>query len=117
MKLPPPGQSGAYRCLVIDPPWDQGKTGKRACRPKQTTTLDYSTMTPQQIFALPVAEWAAPEAGLRLWATSSRSRSTGQPILSLAFDLMAHWDFRCHTLLTWDKGAGPCPFGPCQITA
>lgn len=112
----PPSQAGSYRCLVVDPPWDQGKTGKRSVRPNQGTELDYDTMTFTEIAALPVDEWAAPEAYLWLWATNSRSRSSGRPILMQAFDLMEIWGFRYYTLLTWDKATGPCPFGPYQIT-
>ena len=29
---------------------------------------------------------------------------------------MEEWGFRYYTMLTWDKGTGPCPFGPYQIT-
>ena len=109
-------RSGLYRCLVVDPPWDQGKTGKRSVRPNQGTDLDYPTMTWVEIAALPVDEWAADEAFLWLWATNSRSRSSGKPILMQAFELMEHWGFRYYTALTWDKATGPCPFGPYQIT-
>ena len=109
-------QAGHYKCIVVDPPWDQGKTGKRSVRPKQGTSLDYPTMTLDEIAALPVDEWAADESFLWLWATNSRSQSSGKPILVHAFELMEHWGFRYYTLLTWDKSTGPCPFGPYQIT-
>ncbi len=115
-RLVPPPRAGLYRCLVVDPPWDQGKTGKRSVRPNQSTDLDYPTMTFEEIAEVPVEDWAAPEAFLWLWATNSRSRSSGRPILMQAFDLMEHWGFRYYTLLTWDKATGPCPFGPYQIT-
>ena len=105
-----------YRALVIDPPWDQGKTGKRKARPNQTQTLDYPTMTPTEIEALPISEWADEDALLCLWATNSRSRSTGEPILAVAFRLLEAWGFRYYTTLTWDKRTGPAPFGPYQIT-
>ena len=111
-----PPQSGRYKCVVIDPPWDQGKTGKRAVRPNQGTDLTYPTMTYGEIAALPIGEWAAPDSFIWLWATNSRSRSSGKPILMQAFELMEHWGFRYYTALTWDKATGPCPFGPYQIT-
>ena len=114
-QLPPPPQAGSYRCIVVDPPWDQGKTGKRAVRPNQGTNLDYATMTGAEIATVPVADWAAADASLWLWATLSRSRASGRPILQHAFELMEHWGFQYYTLLTWDKGTGPCPFGPYQI--
>ena len=107
---------GQYRCIVIDPPWDQGKTGLRSSRPNQGQDLDYPTMTYEQILAIPIDKWAAPDAFLWLWATNSRSRSSGRPILRQAFDLMDEWGFQYYTVLTWDKKTGPCPFGPFQIT-
>lgn len=105
-----------YKCIVVDPPWDQGKTGKRSVRPNQGTDLAYPTMTYAEIAALPVEDWATTDAFLWLWATNSRSRSSDKPILIQAFDLMEHWGFRYYTTLTWDKATGPCPFGPYQIT-
>ena len=107
---------GSYKCIVVDPPWDQGKTGKRKARPNQGTELDYPTMTFNEIANIPIDKWAGEECFLWLWATNSRSRSSGKPILIQAFELMEHWGFRYYTTLTWDKKTGPCPFGPYQIT-
>ena len=73
-------------------------------------------MTYEQIVSVPISEWADDEAFLWLWATNSRSRSSGKPILMQAFYLMERWGFRYYTTLTWDKATGPCPFGPYQIT-
>ena len=113
---PIPQFAGEYRCIVVDPPWDQGKTGVRAVRPNQGRDLDYPTMTLAEIAEVEVLDWAAENAFLWLWATNGRSRSSGLPILQQAFDLMTHWGFRYYTVLTWDKGNGVCPFGPFQIT-
>jgi len=116
-RLAHPAKQGQYRCIVIDPPWDQGKTGRRSTRPNQGVALDYPTLTQEEIFAAaPLQEWAADNAFLWLWATNSRSRSSGRPILQAAFELMDAWGFRYYTMLTWDKKTGPCPFGPYQIT-
>ena len=116
MTTPTPVQAGEYRCIVIDPPWDQGKTGLRAVRPNQGQDLEYPTMTLAEIASISVDTWAAEDSFLWIWATNSRSRSSGRPILQQAFDLMEHWGYRYYTILTWDKGTGPCPFGPFQIT-
>jgi len=105
-----------YRVLVIDPPWNQGKTGKRKVRPNQTTTLDYPTMDKQALLDLPVHRWADDRSFLWLWATNSKDRKTGEPILKMAFDLMEAWGFTFYTMITWNKRTGPCPFGPYQIT-
>ena len=105
-----------YKVLVIDPPWPQGKTGKRGVRPNQGTKLDYPTMTKADLLELPVADWAEDQSFLFLWATNSKDKKTGEPILKMAFDLMTHWGFTYYTIITWDKRTGPCPFGPYQIT-
>ena len=105
-----------YKCIVVDPPWDQGKTSKRTVRPNQGTKLDYPTMKMNEIAEVPINEWAAENAFLWIWATNSKSRSSGEPILMQAFTLMQHWGFKYYTILTWTKPTGPCPYGPYQIT-
>ena len=108
---------GHYRVVVVDPPWRQRKTGRRQVRPQQTTTLDYPTLGKADLMRLPVARLCHPEQSfLFLWATNSRDHSVRQPILYVAFDLLSEWGFEFYTMLTWDKGTGPCPFGPYQIT-
>lgn len=106
----------SYRCIVIDPPWDQGKTGLRRGHEAQGVDLDYPTMTLDKIEALPIDDWAAEDCYLWLWVTNSRSRSSGLPIIQQGFDLLERWGFRYYTMITWDKGNGVCPFGPYQIT-
>lgn len=66
-----PAQAAQYRCLVIDPPWNQGKTGKRSVRPNQTSHLDYKSMSQQELEALPIEDWASEQAFLWLWPASS----------------------------------------------
>ena len=108
---------GHYRVLVVDPPWRQGKTGRRGVRPNQTTTLDYPALSKAELLELPVREWSNPERSyLWLWATNSKDRKSREPILPIAFQLMDHWGFNYYTTITWNKGTGPCPFGPYQIT-
>ena len=100
----------------MDPPWNQGKTGRRSVRPNQTTALDYPTLSKHELCALPIADWGhAPQSFLWLWATNSKDRSSGEPILRMAFDLLAHWGYTYYTTITWNKRTGPCPFGPYQI--
>lgn len=104
-----------YQILVVDPPWNQRKTGKRKVRPNQGIHLDYPTMTKNELKALPIKEWADNQSFLWLWATNSKDKSTGEPILKMAFDLMEEWGFTFYTMITWNKKTGPCPFGPYQI--
>ena len=114
-KLNPPPNPGKYRCLVVDPPWNQGKTGKRKVRPMQSTMLDYKTMSYDEIKKLPIANWSSENSYIWLWATNSKDKKTGTPILKMAFDLLNEWGFNYYTTITWDKKTGPCPFGPYQI--
>lgn len=105
-----------YKVIVVDPPWNQGKTGKRRIRPNQTTTLDYPTLSKEGLLELPIDKWAdEKQSFLWLWATNSKDRKTGEPILKMAFELMERWGFTFYTIITWNKQTGPCPFGPYQI--
>jgi N6-adenosine-specific RNA methylase IME4 len=104
-----------YHVIVVDPPWNQGKTGKRSVRPNQTTVLDYPTMSKEELLKLPVREWADENCFLWLWATNSKDKRTGEPILKMAFELMVAWGFTFYTMITWNKRTGPCPFGPYQV--
>lgn len=105
-----------YKVLVVDPPWNQGKTGRRRTRPNQTTTLDYPTLSKDELLRLPIDKWANEEQSfLWLWATNSKDKKTGEPILKMAFELMEQWGFTFYTTITWNKRTGPCPFGPYQI--
>lgn len=107
---------GKYQILVIDPPWNQGKTGRRSVRPNQGTKLDYPTMGKEELKRLPVKRWADDQCFLWLWATNSKDKKTGEPILKMAFDLLEEWGFTFYTMVTWNKRTGPCPFGPYQVT-
>ena len=104
-----------YKVLIIDPPWNQAKTGKRRVRPNQGTRLDYQTMGKPDLLKLAVSDWADENSFLWLWATNSKDRTTKEPILKMAFDLMEAWGFTFYTMVTWNKRTGPCPFGPYQI--
>ena len=81
--------SSKYKVIVVDPPWNQGKTGKRKTRPNQKTTLGYPTLSKSELLKLPIDEWAADKQSfLWLWATNSKARKTGEPILKMAFELI-----------------------------
>ena len=108
---------GQYPALVVDPPWNQRKTGLRNVRPNQDTTLDYPTLSKQELMELPVPDWANQDSAfLWLWATNSKDQNSKEPILAMAFQLMEHWRFNYYTTVTWLKETGPCPLGPYQIT-
>ena len=104
------GLSG-FRCIVADPPWKYGAWGSRngtattdngkgwAARfdagERASWSIQYQTMTAQEIAALPVAGCAADDCDLYLWTT--------QKYLPDAFGVMHAWGFRYCQTLTWCK--------------
>ena len=94
---------GKYRTVVIDPPWkfvDHGMT-----LPMQGGNLldhpPYKTMTDQEIKNFPINDFADENCDLFLWSTHTK--------LPFIFnELLPHWGFKYHVLLTWDKLSGIC---------
>ena len=97
---PPPLPPGKYRTIVIDPPWEMDKIA-RDVRPKQVT-LDYPTMSEDELKAFPIPDLAADDCRLYLWTTHK--------YVPLALRLAEHWGFRYQCLLTWVKNVGFTPF-------
>lgn len=95
-----PPRVGAYRAILADPPWrfatysDKGK-GRSA-------EAHYDCMTLSDIKAMPVADWAAKDAVLFLWATD--------PLLPRALEVIAAWGFTYKTVAFYwaklNKGRG-----------
>lgn len=90
----PPPQAGEYRVIYADPPWrfatysDKGK-GRSA-------EAHYDCLSLDEIKALPVADWAAPDAVLLMWATD--------PLLPRALEVLGAWGFTYKTVgLYWVK--------------
>ncbi len=97
------GAGGAYRAILADPPWDYGctsPTGNQTIGKPGACGVGYyyPTMKLAEICAMPVAEMAAPESCLFLWATV--------PLLPEAFEVMKAWGYRYKTMLTWNKVNG-----------
>lgn len=86
--------SGPFDLIMADPPWrfstrsDKGITVKGAGG-------QYATMGLADIIAMPVADIAAKDAILWLWATN--------PMLPQAFAVMASWGFTFKTAGHWAK--------------
>lgn len=92
-----------YGLIMADPPrrfthWSAKGIGKGA-------DAQYQTMTIAQIAALPVADLAARDCVLWLWATN--------PLLPRAFDVLQAWGFQFKTAGHWSKktAAGKQAFG------
>ncbi len=109
-------KSDKFDVIVIDPPWNQGKTSYRGVRPNQGDKLDYPTLLFDDICKIPVEKWANKGCFVFLWVTNSKDKKTKKPIIQMGFELLEKWNLTYHTTLTWDKKTGPCPFGPFQIT-
>lgn len=80
-----------YRTIVVDPPWP--------CHGMRRVNVlggeHYPVMALNEIEALPVAEIAAEDAHLYLWAVL--------PMMAEAYDVVRAWGFAPVTLLTWCK--------------
>lgn len=93
-----------YACVLADPPWrtHSGRLTGRAGFLDSTSAagaknrpLPYSTMSVDDICALPVASICADDALLFLWVTNG--------YLPEAFRVVNAWGFRYSTTLVWSK--------------
>lgn len=83
-----------YDLIVVDPPWKVNKIIRKS-RPNQTQSLDYSTMTLDEIKEFPIPLLADDVSKCFLWTTHA--------YLKDAFDVLDGWGFRYQRTLTWDK--------------
>lgn len=94
--------SESYRSVVIDPPWNMEKIGRKE-RPDQGKYLDYPTMDVDDIMELPVNDLAAESgAHIYLWTT--------QKYLPKAIECLEEWGARYECTMTWVKPTGVAPF-------
>ncbi len=91
-----------FSCIVVDPPWPVKKI-EREERPDQGATLDYPTMTVEEIGNLPIKNLANPNGcHIYLWTT--------QKYLPDALKIFKNWGVKYQCLLTWVKPTGITPF-------
>jgi N6-adenosine-specific RNA methylase IME4 len=88
---PAPLPTGPFRTIVADPPWFYARDDD----PSHRGACPYPTMMVPEICAMPVAQLAAEDAILWLWATN--------PNLRHAFTVVDSWGFQERTVLTWVK--------------
>ncbi len=87
-------RSQRFATILADPPWQfQNRTGKVA--PEHRRLSRYSTMTLEDIKALPVAETAADSAHLYLWVPNA--------LLPEGLEVMKAWGFQYKSNLIWHK--------------
>ena len=87
-----PNLDGIYRVIYADPPWQYNadfmdKYGHAKSH--------YSTMSIEELCALPVADVRADDCVLFMWTTS--------PKLEQAFQVIKAWGFNYKTSFVWDK--------------
>ena len=88
------GYPGHYGTILIDPPWRfQNRTGKVA--PEHRRLDRYSTMSLDELKALPVGDLAATPSHLYLWCPNA--------LLADGLQLMQAWGFTYKTNLVWYK--------------
>lgn len=89
--------------ILADPPWDYGcKQPTERPRPcvmrgehPGSATHYYDTIKLADLKAMPIADLAAADSVLFLWATV--------PLLPEAFEVMKAWGWKYKTILTWHK--------------
>lgn len=83
-----------FSTILADPPWQfQNRTGKVA--PEHRRLSRYSTMTLDDIKALPVSDAAATSAHLYLWVPNA--------LLPDGLEVMKAWGFQYKSNLIWHK--------------
>ena len=86
-----------YATLTADPPWATAARGTSLIKGKWTARggVGYSTMSLDEIKALPVSDLAAKDAHLYLWVIPSFLRD--------GFDVIDAWGFKHSKTLVWCK--------------
>lgn len=90
--------------FMIDPPWSQKKGGLRKARPNQDRSLEYTTLTVDDIFALldtQVFTLAAPTHNVFLWGIDKFLHEGEQRMIERGY--------KRHARLVWDKENGVAP--------
>lgn len=86
-------QAHGYSVLVADPPWSFATYSNKGH--KKTAHAQYTCMNLKDIKALPVADLAAPNCALFMWAT--------QAMIPEALATLEAWGFRYLSLGSWAK--------------
>lgn len=83
-----------FGTILVDPPWQfQNRTGKVA--PEHKRLSRYSTLTVEDIKALPVADAAMDVCHLYLWVPNA--------LLPLGIEVMQAWGFQYKSNIVWHK--------------
>jgi N6-adenosine-specific RNA methylase IME4 len=83
----------SYGQLMVDTPWSFANYSAKGER--KNAKSHYTCMTLDEIKRLPVSQLAGPDCLLMMWATN--------PLLNVAFDVLAGWGFQFKTAGHWVK--------------
>jgi N6-adenosine-specific RNA methylase IME4/ParB-like chromosome segregation protein Spo0J len=83
-----------YAVLYADPPW-RFNVYNEECGIERAAGNHYSTMSLDEICALPILSLASPDAALFMWTTV--------PHLRESFDVLVAWGFEYKTNIVWVK--------------
>lgn len=94
-----------YSIIYTDPPWQQGKGGKKKVRPNSSGgKLDYPTMNLQEIKELHetiLKSLANEKHNVFMWTINK--------YLIEAQEMMQSLGYKLHARIIWDKKTGMCP--------
>ena len=103
-KCPYEDKMKKYQIIYADPPWRQTKGGLRKCRPKQEKTLDYTTLTYENIrdyLGDVINHYADDCHALFLWTIDKYLLDAERMALELGYNR--------HARIIWDKTNGIAP--------
>lgn len=93
-----------YQILMIDPPWDKVKSGRRSVRPNQGRKMNYATMPTKEIFMLldeeVFSQCSMPHC-VFMW--------TIEQFLLDCEKYMMERNYKRHCRIIWDKQNGIAP--------
>lgn len=92
-----------YDLIYTDPPWPQKKGGVRKCRPNQTRSLDYNTMSLEDIEEIHrnINKIQSSKCNVFMWTIDKYLLNTEAMMDRLGYTL--------HTRMIWDKENGVAP--------
>ncbi len=105
-KIEMPLPTGKYNVIYIDPPWPVGSI--EMDKWESPISDKYPVMTIDEIKALPILDLSADNCSLFLWTTHT--------FLPDAMEIIKHWNYKYHCLITWNKGSGWTQFGFHKMT-
>lgn len=90
-----------YDLIYTDPPWTQTKGNLRKSRPNQGKTLDYKTLSIEQIEKIHAQLDVSPKHNVFMWTIDKFLHQSEQMMERLGYNL--------HARMIWDKTNGIAP--------